>query len=167
MRTVCLGLCVLKFKYSAAPTRRTTVTTVGTCRTNHCPPSQLVLFPQPFHFLSYVLMYLIITAWRHWLKTFSISSILILQSVCLHPAYPVFTLSILSACLSFHHDDYAITLFCLYLSIYSAASISSFRNFLTLKFLSEEFIKIAYSHPLSSQCHALSFRKFALGGFYY
>ena len=30
MRTVCPGLCVLRFKYLAAPTRRTTVATVGT-----------------------------------------------------------------------------------------------------------------------------------------
>ena len=99
-------------------------------------------------FPHYVLMYLIITAWRHWLKTFSIPSILFLQSVCLHPAYPVFTLSVLCVCLSFHHDDYAVTLFCLYLSTYSTASSSSLRNFLTLKFLSEEFLKIAYSSPL-------------------
>ena len=118
-------------------------------------PSQLGLFPQPFHFLSYVLMYLIITAWRHWLKTFSISSILILQSVCLHPAYPMFTLSVLYVCLSFHHDDYVVTLFCLYLSTYSATSSSLLRNFLNLKFLSEVFLKIAYSPP-SSWCNALS-----------
>ena len=35
MRTVCPGLCVLGFKYLAAPTRRTTVTTVGTGLLNH------------------------------------------------------------------------------------------------------------------------------------
>ena len=64
-------------------------------------------------------------------------------------------LSVLCVCLSFHHDDYAVTLFCLYLSTYSIASGSSLRNFLTLKFLSEEFIKIAYSPP-SSRHNALS-----------
>ena len=35
MRTVCLGLCVLGFKYLAAPTRRTIVTAVGTGLPNH------------------------------------------------------------------------------------------------------------------------------------
>ena len=64
---------------------------------------------------------------------------------CLHPAYPMFMLSVLCVCLSFHYDDYVVALLCLYLSTYSAASSSSLRNFLTLKFLSEEFIKIAYS----------------------
>ena len=64
-------------------------------------------------------------------------------------------LSVLCVCPSFHHDDYAVTLLCLYLSIYSAASSSSLRNFLTLKFLSEDFIKIAYSPP-SSRRNAFS-----------
>ena len=36
MRTVCPGLCVFWFKYLAAPTRRTIVTTVGTGLPNHC-----------------------------------------------------------------------------------------------------------------------------------
>ena len=36
MRTVYPGLCVLEFKYSAAPTRRTTETTVGTGLPDHC-----------------------------------------------------------------------------------------------------------------------------------
>ena len=35
MRTGCPGLRVLEFKYSAAPTRRTTKTTVGTGLPNH------------------------------------------------------------------------------------------------------------------------------------
>ena len=35
-RTGCPGLCVLEFKYSAAPTRRTTETAVGTGLPNHC-----------------------------------------------------------------------------------------------------------------------------------
>ena len=89
------------------------------------------------------------------LKTFSNSSILFLQSVCLHPANPVFTLLVLCVCLSFRHDDYVVALLCLYPSTYSAASSSSLRNFLTLKFLCEEFIKIAYSPP-SSRRNTLS-----------
>ena len=78
MRTVCPGLCVLRFKYLATPTRHTTEAAVGTGLPNHC----------------------------------------------LQPAYPVFTLSVLCVCLSFHHDDYAIALLCLYPSTYSAASCS-------------------------------------------
>ena len=35
-RTGCPGLCVLRFKYLAAPTRRTTVIAVGTSLPNHC-----------------------------------------------------------------------------------------------------------------------------------
>ena len=34
--TVCLGLCVLRFKYLDTPTRRATITAVGTCLPNHC-----------------------------------------------------------------------------------------------------------------------------------
>ena len=36
VQTVCPGLCVLRFKYLAAPTRRTTLTAVGTGLPNHC-----------------------------------------------------------------------------------------------------------------------------------
>ena len=60
-----------------------------------------VLFPQLFNFLIHVLMNLIITVWRLSLKTFSISSTLFLQSLCLQPAYPVFTLPVLCACFHF------------------------------------------------------------------
>ena len=67
--------------------------------------------------------------------------------------YTVFTLSVLCVCLSFHHDDYAVALLSLYMSTYSASSSSSLRNFLTLKFLSEEFVKIAYSPPLVDVTH--------------
>ena len=98
---------------------------------------------------------LFISVWRLWLKTFPISSVQFLQSVCLHPmlscVYAFCTLWLSS----FHHDDYACILLCLLLSTYSAASSSSLRNFLTCKFLSEEFIKIAYSPP-SSRYNALS-----------
>ena len=36
VRTVCPGLCVTEFKYSAAPTRRITITTVGNGLPNNC-----------------------------------------------------------------------------------------------------------------------------------
>ena len=54
---------------------------------------------------------------------------------------------------SFPHDDYACVLLCSFLSTYSAASSSSLRNFLTLKFLNDEFVKIAYSPPLVDLMH--------------
>src|SRR6266496_3942005 len=89
VRTVCPGLGVLKFKYLAAPTRRTTVTTVGTGLSNHClhratsSISSTLSFPQ---LLTVVLD-------RYYFKTltlnFSISSVQFLQSVCLQPTYPV------------------------------------------------------------------------------
>ena len=90
---------------------------------------------------------------RYWLKTLtedflnflrSISSVS-LSSANLSSVYAFCTL-----CLSsFLHDDCASVMLCLHLSTYSAASSSSLRNFLTLKFLSEEYIKIAYSPPCS------------------
>ena len=150
VRTVCPGLCVLEFKYSAAPTRRTTETTVGTGRTNHC-------LHQPYwfyflnSFISSLLCWVIvhICVWRLWLKTFSISSVQFLQSICLHPVLSC-VYAFCTLCLfSFLHDDYACVLLCILLSTYSAASSSSLRNFLTHKFLSEEFLKIAYSPPSS------------------
>src|SRR3954469_9715263 len=87
--------------------------------------------------------------------TFSISSVQFLQSVCLHRVlscvYAFCTLSLSS----FHHDDHACILLCLLLSTYSAASSSSLRNFLTSKFLSEEFQKNRLFTP-SSRYNALS-----------
>ena len=118
-------------------------------------PSLLVLFPQLFLFLITVVVCLFISVWRLWLKTFSISSVQFLQSVCLHPVLSC-VYAFCTLCLSsFHHDDHACILLCLLLSTYSAAISSSLRNFLTRKFLSEEFIKIAYSPP-SSRYNALS-----------
>ena len=118
-------------------------------------PSLLVLFPQLFHFLITVVVCLFISVWRLWLKTFSISSVQFLQSVCLHLVLSC-VYAFCTLCLSsFHHDDHACVLLCILLSTYSAASSSSLRNFLTSKFLSEEFIKIAYSPP-SSRYNALS-----------
>ena len=73
--------------------------------------------------------------------------VFILYILCLHFLYSVLV--------SLHHEDHAYDLLCFHLSTYSTASSSSLRNFLTLKFLSEEFIKIAYSPP-SSRYNALS-----------
>ena len=100
-------------------------------------------------------MFVHICVWRLWLKTFSISSVQFLQSVCLHLVLSC-VYAFCTLCLSsFHHDDHVCILSCLLLSTYSAASSSSLRNFLTRNFLSEEFIKIAYSPP-SSRVNALS-----------
>ena len=101
-------------------------------------------------------MFVHICVWRLWLKTFSISLVQFLQSICLHPVLSCDYASCTLCLSSFHHDDYACILLCLLLSTYSAASSSSLRNFLTGKFLSEEFIKIAYSPPPSSRYNALS-----------
>ena len=110
-------------------------------------PSLSVLFPQLFHFLSIVLLACHICVWRLWLQTVSISSVQFLQSVCLHPVLSC-VYAFCTLCLSsFHHDDHAYVLLCLHLSTYFAASSSLLRNFLTLKFLSEEFVKFAYSTP--------------------
>ena len=54
--TGCPGLHVLEFKYSAAPTRRTTETAVGTGLPNHClHQAYWFYFSQLFHFLITVL----------------------------------------------------------------------------------------------------------------
>ena len=118
MRTVCPGLCVLRFKYLAAPTRRTTVTTVGTGLPNHCihratgSISSTLSFP---HFYVEVLD-------RYCLKTLAevilnpISSVS-LSLACLSCVYATCTMCVFS----FHHDDCATTLLYLHLSTYSAA----------------------------------------------
>ena len=160
---MCPGLGVLRFKYLAAPTRRTTETVVGTGLPNHCLHQA-----NWFYFLnSFISSFLCcatvhICVWRLWLKTFSISSVQFPQSVCLHPVLSC-VYDFCTTCLfSFHHDDYACVLLCILLSTYSATSSSSLRNFLTHKFLSEEFIKIAYSPP-SSRYNALSMQCLRIG----
>ena len=148
MRTVCLGLCVLRFKYLAAPTRRTTVTTVGTGRPNQCLHRAnwfYLLNPSISSLLCCVLdCYCLKTLSEDFLNFLSAVSSVSLSSTCLSCVYAFCTLCLFS----FHHEDHAHVLLCLLLSTHSAASSSSLRNFLTLKFLSEEFIKIAYSPPL-------------------
>ena len=84
-RRIRWGLCVLMFKYLAAPTRRTTETAVGIGLPNHClHQAYWCYFLNSF--ISSLLCWVIvhICVWRLWLKTFSISSVLFLQSVCLH-----------------------------------------------------------------------------------
>ena len=148
MRTVCPGLGVLRFKYLAAPTRCTTETAVGTGLPNHCL-HQAYWFYSLNSFISSllccVLVYICLKTLTEDFPNF-LSSI---SSVCLSSSCAILCLRFCTLCLSsFHHDDHARVLLCILLSTYSAASSSSPRNFLTGKFLSEEFIKIAYSPPL-------------------
>ena len=156
MRIVCPGLGVLEFKYSAAPTRCTTETTVGTGLPNHClHRANWFYFPN-----SFISSCMLLCACSYLFEDFNsrlsqFPQFNFLQSVCLHPVLSC-VYAFCTLCLSsFHHDDYACVLLCSFLSTYSAASSSSFRNFLTSKFLNEEFIKIAYSPP-SSRYNTLS-----------
>ena len=99
VRTVCPGLGVLEFKYSAAPTRCTIETAVGTGLPNHClHQPNWFYFLNPFISSSLCWVFVHICVWRLWLKTFSISSILFFQSSCLLPAYPIYTLHVLYVC---------------------------------------------------------------------
>ena len=155
MRTVCPGLCVLGFKYLATPTRHRIVTAVGTGLPNHCLHQAYW-----FYFLNSFISSLLCCVLVHiCLKTFTedfLNFLSSISSVCLSSSCAILCLRFCTPCLSsIHHDDHACVPLCLHLSTYSAASSSSLRNFLTLKFLSEEFIKIAYSPP-SSRYNALS-----------
>ena len=118
-------------------------------------PSLLVLFPQLFHFLITALCTCSYLCLKTLTKDF-LNFLSSISSVCLSSSCAILCLRFCTLCLSsFHHDDHACVLLCILLSTYSAASSSSLRNFLTGKFLSEEFIKIAYSPP-SSRYNALS-----------
>ena len=153
---MCPGLGVLRFKYLAAPTRRTTETSVGTGLPNHCLHQAYW-----FYFLnSFISSLQLLCACSYLSEHFD-------WRLSQFPQFNFFSLSVFSLALScvyvfctlclssFHHDDYACVQLCILLSTYSAASSSLLRNFLTHKFLSEEFIKIAYSPP-SSRYNALS-----------
>ena len=94
-----------------------------------------------------------ICVWRLWLKSFSSSSVQFLKWVCLHPVLSCAYASCTLCLSSFHHVDYACILLCLLLSTYFAASSSSLRNFLTGKFLSEEFHKSRLFTPLVDITH--------------
>ena len=155
---MCLGLCVLRFKYLAAPTRRTTVTAVGTGLPNHRLHQAIGSISSNLSFSHSC----VDEFDRYPLKTLTedfLNFLNSISSVCPSSSCVILCLRFLYSVLSsFHHDDYVCVLLCLLLSTYSAASSSSLRNFLTSKFLSEEFIKIAYSPP-SSRYNALSLRR--------
>ena len=115
------GTCVLRFKYLAAPTRRTTVTTVGTGLPNHYLHqatgfiSSTLLFP---HFCVVVLdRYCLKTLIEDFLNFLNPNSSVTLSLACLSCVYTAYTMWLFS----FHHDDCATTLLCLHLSTYSAA----------------------------------------------
>ena len=96
------GLCVLRFKYLAAPTRRTTETAVGTGLPNHCL-HQAYWFYFLNSFISSLLCCVLVISvfedfdWR--LSQFPRFNFLSLFVFIL--CYPVFTLSVLCACLHF------------------------------------------------------------------
>src|SRR5215216_5009570 len=123
VRALCPGLCVLRFKYPAAPTRLTTVTTVGTGLPNHClhratgSISSTLSFP---HSCVNVLD-------RYYLKTLTedfLNFLNSISSVSLSSAYLSCVYATGTLCLfSFHHDDYATTLLCLHMSTYSASKL--------------------------------------------
>ena len=97
-RTGCPELCVIRFKYLAALTRRTTVTAVGTGLPNHC-----LHRANWFHFLnpsisSYLCCVLVYICLKTLTKDF-LYFLSLISSVCL--SYPVFTLSVLCACFHF------------------------------------------------------------------
>ena len=107
--------------------------------------SSTLSFP---HFCCVLVHICLKTLTKDFLKFLSSISSVYLSSSCVY----IFC----NPCLfSFHHDNHACVLLSLHLSTYSAASSSSLRNFLTSKFLREEFLKIAYSPP-SSRYNALS-----------
>ena len=136
-RSGCPGLCVLRFKYLVALTKRTTVTAVGTGLPNHCLHRAnwfQFLHPSISSFLCFVLVHICLkTLTEDFLNFLSPISSVCLSSFCLSCVYAFCTLCVFS----FHHDDHAYALLCLHLSTFSAASSFSLRNFLTLKFLSE------------------------------
>ena len=152
-KTRCPGLCVLGLKYLAALTRCTTVTTVGTGLPNHClHRANWLQFINPSisSFLCCVLVHISLkTLTENFLYYLSSISSVCLSCPMLSCVHDFYTLCLFS----FLHEDHAHALLCLLLSTYSAASSSSLRNFLILKFLSEEFIKIAYSPPLVDITH--------------
>ena len=149
MRTECPGLCVLRFKYLATPTRCTTETTVGTGLPNHCLHQAYW-----FYFLnSFISTLQLLCACSYLcLKTLTedfLNFLSSISSLCLSSSRVILCLRFCTLRLSsFHHDDYTCILLCLLLSTHSTASSSSLRNFLTDKFLSEEFHKNRLFTPL-------------------
>ena len=119
-------LCVLRFKYLATLTRRTTITTVGTGLPNHCLHQAYW-----FYFLNHSISSLLCCVLVHiCLKILTEDFLYFLSSISsvrlsLSCVYAFCTLCLFS----FHHGDHAHALLCLLLSTYSAASSSSVRNF--------------------------------------
>ena len=100
--TGCPGLCVLEFKYSAAPTRRTTETAVGTGLPNHCLHQAYWFYFLNSFICSLQCCVLVISVFEDFdrrlsqFPQFNFFSLFVFI-LC----YPVFTLSILCACLHF------------------------------------------------------------------
>ena len=129
MRTMCPGLCILSFKYLAAPTRRMIVTAVGTRLPNHYlhqatgSISSTLSFPHSC--IGEIDRYCLKTLTEDFLNLLNPISSVILSSAylsCLHATCALCT---------FHfHDDNAIVLLCMHLSTYSAACSISLSKFL-------------------------------------
>ena len=100
-RIIWWGLCVLRFKYLAAPTRRTTITAVGTGLPNHClHRANWFYFLNPFisSLLCCFTWSLLFEDFDWRLSQFPQFNFFSLSVFVL--CYPVFTLSVLSD--SFH-----------------------------------------------------------------
>jgi hypothetical protein len=130
VRTVCPGLCVLRFKYLAALTRRTTVTAVGTGLPNHClhratgSISSTLSFPHSC--IDELDCYYLKNLTEDFLNFLNPNSSVPSFFTC----FILFSRYLCSVYASFHHDDYATALLCMHLSTLSAACISSPSNFL-------------------------------------
>ena len=122
MRTVCHGVGVLRFKYLAAPSRRTTVTTIGTGLPNHRlhravgSISSTLSFPHSC--VDELDRYCLKTLTEDFLNFLNPISSVSLSSACISCVYASCTLCLFS----FHLDDCATVLLCLHLSTYFAAS---------------------------------------------
>src|SRR3954468_14307301 len=100
MRTVCPGLCVLRLKYLAAPTRCTTETAVGTGLPNHClHQANWFYFLNSFisSVLCCVLVLFVSEDFDRRLSQFPQFKFFSMFVFIL--CYPVFTLSVLCVCL--------------------------------------------------------------------
>ena len=153
-RRIQWGLCVLRFKYLAAPTRRTTVTVVGTGLPNHClhraTGSISSTLPFPHSYTIVLDRYCLKTLTEDFLNFLNSISSVSLSSACLS------CVRLLVLCACFHFIMMTVPLFCfacIWVPI-PLLSSSLLRNFLNQKFLSEEFVKITYSPP-SSRRNAL------------
>ena len=110
MRTVCSGQCVLRFKYLAAPTRRTTVTAVGTGLPNHCLHQATGLISSTLSFphscVEVLDRYCLKTLTEDFLNFLSSISLVCLSLACISCVM----LSVLCAC--FHFIMMTMLVFC-------------------------------------------------------